>query len=469
MRSCESVPIHLMDIKVEANGGEQQDYQSLRASIETDSILPEPARPDSLPSTTNGDVIPTQTTQSPLSNSPASSLKGHGLRRWRRVKRDVNKEDNNPGTDTSKILKRGLSIAEPAKIFNESNQTSKQPGPADLKSVPEEPFIQATEFDLFEVVASSLVGIQSEDSNEHSSESSVTPSISKSYREGFERDMDRGRNLRGKVLGGVAHSRAQRRKAGALQINKKTKGGQEIKSAKDNDSNFRSSGIILEESESICSNGMESPGIENHDEGIAGEDILKELSENHGEDDEETSRHDHQEEDVREENPSEGGKVDTNLHPDEDLFAEPLRLLHATQEALAKEVQMLEEISREESICPNDKEEDKANSDREMEELEALYIKSMEGEICCLLLSEAVEKERRAMREETAVLDRQLEKVTESCRRLQRVEELLGFHNGICKTSLYWIAQLGLLFLAMAALGLQVFFPPIDGGSDVPT
>ena len=132
------------------------------------------------------------------------------------------------------------------------------------------------------------------------------------------------------------------------------------------------------------------------------------------------------------------------------------------------EIQNLGEISKDLSSWPN--ESQKETQEKEMNELDGLFRKSVEGEVNCLVLSAAVREERRrGERKKVVVLERQLEQIAESCKGLERVEEVLRLQNGVCRVSFYWLAQVVLLLLAMVAVVEQIFFSAGSGGSAVPT
>lgn len=287
------------------------------------------------------------------SPSPASTAKGYGLRRWRRVRRDMSKEEG-VIADPSRMLKRGLSITESSKVLNENKQKSDREAKNPAASIDSRslqggvPNAQDIELELLEAAGSFSVGKNSENSDERSNTSSAAGSITRPNREGlgYEKERDQARIFRGKFSGNAAQSRVQRRKGVPPQINKKLRGDQ-AKLEKDDshssvESDLRSSDAVYEQWGSTSSNGKQSEGWSlNHDglidhvETHGSEDSLEGVCRGDGEDVEDASR-DELHEDMFGKDDLEGRKSSTPPEKDGDPFAESLNLLHAAQETLEK-------------------------------------------------------------------------------------------------------------------------------------
>ncbi|CAA7409561.1 unnamed protein product [Spirodela intermedia] len=529
-------------VKVETNGDVVHKEHPMKGVADSDEIgnwavdqsLPKSAGYNPVAGKMNGDAIRVAATspmpnptpdQSPASGpivdasaspSPASTAKGYGLRRWRRVRRDISKEEG-VITDPSRVIKRGFSVTESSKVLNENKQKSDLEGKdlaasIDSRSLQGVSNAQDIELELLEAVGSFSVGKNSENSDERSNTSSAAGSITRTNHEGlgYEKERDRARNFRGKFSGNVAQVRGQRRKGGPLQINKKLRGDQ-VKLEKDDshssvESDLRSSNAVYAQWGSTSTNGKQSEGSSNFDglvdhvETQVTEDSLEGLYRSDGEDVADTSR-DELHEDVFGKDNLESRQSCTPSEIDGDPFAESLNLLHAVHETLEKEIHLLGKIGRDASARPNHEEGEGSSSasvenelnqeealhktnqleEKEMEEeLEGLFRKSVEEEVKCFIFSAALGEARahgeppvnerlRAAEEEAALLKRRLEQVAAFCRGLEGTEEVLRLRHGVYNVSLRWLAQLVLLLVAVVALVVQIFFSSGDGGGMVPT
>ncbi|CAK7323896.1 unnamed protein product [Dovyalis caffra] len=232
---------------------------------------------------------PSLMTKSPAGGSPPVT-KGFGLKKWRRIRRDVVK-DASASADNSKVLKRVFSGAvNPAKPTNlmpvEVMQNSEgSVGSANL-------FRNVALGDAFVTRGSSLesrfavasafaAGTDSENSEDRSSKSSTAASAPRvrhdlSAVSGYARDKNRVKNLGGKSVG----SSAQQGK-GWVENSKKPR-GERVKIEKENshssmESDSRSSNFVFMQGDcSVTSNRKQSGRSmnydrENSDEAHAGE------------------------------------------------------------------------------------------------------------------------------------------------------------------------------------------------------
>ena len=239
--------------------------------------------------------------------TPGSTAKGFGLRRWRRVKRDVSKDDGS-GSDSSRILKRGLSISESTKVSNENLpkgnfQEEEFSVSVDSRTVESVSSVHSPDLEILETATGFSVGMNSEDSDERIGREGL----------GNEKERDRVRNLRAKSLG-------QRGKGVSLEIKKKIRGDQAVKPEKEDshssvESDLRNFDAEYERFDGAKSNGILDHGKEEDVEETAREDLKRDAS---GEDDVEER------------------EVEASPDHDEDPFSEPLDLLRAAQETLER-------------------------------------------------------------------------------------------------------------------------------------
>ncbi|CAA6672378.1 unnamed protein product [Spirodela intermedia] len=510
-------------VKVETNGDVVHKEHPMKGVADSDEIgnwavdqsLPKSAGYNPVAGKMNGDAIRVAAT-SPMPNSTPdqSPASGSISIRWRRVRRDISKEEG-VITDPSRVIKRGFSVTESSKVLNENKQKSDLEGKdvaasIDSRSLQGVSNAQDIELELLEAVGSFSVGKKSENSDERSNTSSAAGSITRTNHEGlgYEKERDRARNFRGKFSGNVAQVRGQRRKGGPLQINKKLRGDQ-VKLEKDDshssvESDLRSSNAVYAEWGSTSTNGKQSEGSSNFDGLVDHVETQKRW-----EDVEDTSR-DELHEDVFGKDNLESRQSCTPSEKDGDPFAESLNLLHAVHETLEKGTLPLlastfsvvpsfdylnpsaGEIGRDASARPNHEEGEGSSSasvenelnqeealhktnqleEKEMEEeVEGLFRKSVEEEVKCFIFSAALGEARahgeppvnerlRAAEEEAALLKSRLEQVAAFCRGLEGTEEVLRLRHGVYNVSLRWLAQLVLLLVAVVALVAQIFFPP---------
>ncbi|KAM1341327.1 hypothetical protein ACFX2F_005795 [Malus domestica] len=285
--------------------------------------------------------------KSPGGGSPPT-VKGRGLRKWRRIKRNFAKGDkDNAVDDSSKVLKRGLSgngspvksKNSPIEIRHNTREGSvgsvnmlRNVGVVDGFAIP-----GSSSDSRFSVGTAFAAGADSENSEDRSSKSSTAASVPKPK---FElpaafvhaRDKSKMKSTSGKS---VSNS-AQRAQQGKTQVesSKKHRGDRgtiEMENSYSSmESDSRSSNFVFMQSPILTSNGKQSGRSMSHD----------------GENSDEVH--------ASEPHPTDlpwmaNGGTNKNHRSltDQDPLVESILNLHSVQEALAKEVQKFGEIGKE--------------------------------------------------------------------------------------------------------------------------
>uniref|UniRef100_A0A6V7QR41 Aconitase/3-isopropylmalate dehydratase large subunit alpha/beta/alpha domain-containing protein n=1 Tax=Ananas comosus var. bracteatus TaxID=296719 RepID=A0A6V7QR41_ANACO len=322
-------------IKVEINGDLDSETNSPTKIGAGDKIGGEKgslARPGEAASSSspkeseaNGDAI-----EGEISSKPAPP-KGYGLKKWRRYRRDSNKEGSSHA-DSAQDHKRRLS---------------------DSQNRPEEQHKQKSD-DLGLLIASAgfSIGADSENSEDRSSKSSTAASAPRFRHEsvGFGRERGRAKSGSGKGSGHVVQQRTPRGsgsgRGSGLDASKKSRGDWARivveNSHSSVESDLRSSNAAFVRSSSMVSNGKHSEKSvsydgENSDDGQQSEEVRSAYYTENGSA-ENFSREDA---DRVEEN---GEKNDS--HSDIDPFVESIVLLRTAQEALETEIQKLVEMGK---------------------------------------------------------------------------------------------------------------------------
>ncbi|KAF2325679.1 hypothetical protein GH714_032577 [Hevea brasiliensis] len=231
------------------------------------------------------------TAKSPIMGSPTMT-KGYGLRKWRRLKREVVK-DANASADNSKVLKRGLSSSG-TKLINLLPAVIKQNSEGSTGSAnvlrnagvidglaTRGPCLESS----FAVGSAFVLGIDSENSEDRSSKSSTAASAPRLRYDlpavlGYMRERNRI-NLSGKS---VASSIQQVSQGKVRAESSKKPRGDKVKIEKENshssmESDSRSSNFVFMQGVcSVTSNGNQSENYdgENSDDGHAGEQQFSE-------------------------------------------------------------------------------------------------------------------------------------------------------------------------------------------------
>ncbi|KAK7322399.1 hypothetical protein VNO77_25778 [Canavalia gladiata] len=295
-------------------------------------------------------------------NSKGTPTKGFGLKKWKRIRRNVVK-DPNSSVDLGKVLKRGLS-------GNNANLSENQPFLRDVKEKNDgslNMFGNVVFSDGFAIHGSSsdsryalgsgfVVGTDSENSEDWSSKSSTAASEPK-----LKNEKSRSRNVNSKHLANSAQ-RVQQGK-GRVECSKKPGGSGRVKIEKENsfssmESDSRSSnfkqGVFA-----VTSNGKHSSRPNVYDGGNSGE---AHTSEHFTEGVEASYGNENivEDEDLLPENlatnlswdVTEEKSVNNQSSAIEDPLIESISSLQAVQEALEEEVQKFREIGVE-AISPD--------------------------------------------------------------------------------------------------------------------
>uniref|UniRef100_A0A1D1Z2A2 WPP domain-interacting protein 1 n=1 Tax=Anthurium amnicola TaxID=1678845 RepID=A0A1D1Z2A2_9ARAE len=317
---------------------------------------------DPMPAESPPEGMVSDTTSAPT----PSTTKGFGLRRWRRIRRDLSK-DGAAIADASRILKRGLSITEPSKVKNENKQKSQCEDESSVASVNSRNMQSASnsistikaldpDLELLGVVGGFSVGIDSENSDDRSSRFSTAASAPKPKQEGlgYGRDKNRVKNLGGKASGHAVQPRGQRGKGVLIDITKKLREDQ-VMFEKENshssvESDLRSSTAVFAQWGSTTSNGRQSEGSmnydgENQEEAQVSEEVQAGFYKDTGQDIDDTSRDDPHADMLGKDKMEASKKCLSNEGGDP--FVESIILLQAAQEALDNEVKKFGEIGRE--------------------------------------------------------------------------------------------------------------------------
>ncbi|KAH7545478.1 WPP domain-interacting protein 2 isoform X2 [Ziziphus jujuba] len=312
---------------------------------------------------------------SPVPESKSPSTKGYGLKKWRRIRREFNKDASASVVDTSKILKRGLSAPgnsiKPQRLPLETKHNSGgSVGSANLLNNVGalDGFAMHTSGSdsRFAVGSIFAAGTESENSEDRSSKSSTAASAPKARYDlpavvGHVKN--RMKNVSGKNF--VNSTQRVQEGKGKAESSKKHR-GERVKIEKENshssvESDSRSSNFFFMQGATLASNGKQSGRSmsydgENSDEGHASERHFSEevqtgYSEENVEEVEVLSEDDLVADvysGVKEEKSENNGFM-----KDQDPLVESILSLQSVQEALEKEVKKLEEIGKEPLPSPN--------------------------------------------------------------------------------------------------------------------
>ncbi|CAL9748112.1 unnamed protein product [Musa acuminata subsp. burmannicoides] len=214
--------------------------------------------------------------------SKPAPLRGYGLKRRRRIRRDTSK-DVISNVDSAQILGRRLSHAEPSKARDDNKHMSDGEGEgkgsaASLASmnIGGTPFLVAPtsldpELDFLVTAAGFSIGIDSENSDDHSSKSSTAASAPRLPYEdiGLGRDRSKPRIGGGKGSGHAVQQRGQRAKGGRIDTGKKFRENR-VKNEMENsyssiESDLMSSNMAFVRVDSMGSNGKQSEKSINFD------------------------------------------------------------------------------------------------------------------------------------------------------------------------------------------------------------
>ncbi|KAH6778664.1 hypothetical protein C2S51_009976 [Perilla frutescens var. frutescens] len=364
--------------------------------------------------------------------------KGYGLKKWRRIRRDSNR-DGGSSIDTGEtVAKESRSPgANPSKRVQYAERKEKSEGSVSSTNA------VVRSFDGFALLDDSGLGLSpsfaagtdSENSEDRSSKSSTAASAPKMKYEipvmgGFPRDKSKMSSLNGKSLMQPLQFGQQRGK-GRTETSKKPR-GERVKIEKENshssvESDSRSSNFVFVQGTFSVNNGIRNEGTNEYD-GENGDEVQgigKQVNDGHqgvyGNDDgggfEDLSPDD------------ERGENHGRLR-DSDPLAESIRALQSAQEALEREVLKFKEIGNDVSIdgavfselCTESIDaEEKLQETRGQEgsqrfsqvlqsndvvtELEELFKQKVEAEVEYLAISRTVQKLRVAAVDQISVLE----------------------------------------------------------------
>lgn len=288
--------------------------------------------------------------------------KGNGLRKWRRIKRDL-KKDGSSSADSAQILKRRLPNTESSKSDEENKLKSKAEGEdsvaslesrnADMNPLPVG--TGALDVELERLASSGFsIGMDSDNSEDHSSKSSTATSAPRLRHEVLASGKERGRL---KILSGKGSTRlglqkVQQGRGGTVDINKKSKGDlarfEKENSLSSVESDLRSSVVGAVQCDSVVdSNGKHnrrSLNFDEHsDEVHTGEEVRSGYYKENGKA-ENLSREDLDSELLEVNNQkSENFQSSSDLDP----FLKSMVFLQEAQEALEKEIEKIAAIGKE--------------------------------------------------------------------------------------------------------------------------
>ncbi|KAJ0986970.1 hypothetical protein J5N97_005326 [Dioscorea zingiberensis] len=290
--------------------------------------------------------------------SKQAAVKGYGLKKWRRIRRDMNKEGS-ASVDSGIILKRRLSLAEAPKSRDDNKLKNDSDGEAEIEAEESVASLESRnagitgmashqittgslgpELELLVTSTGFSVGAESDNSDEWSGKLSAVSAPRLRHETGFGRDRSRVKSSgRGSVH--ALQQRGQRGRSSAIDISKKISGDQ-IRFEKENsfssvESDLRNPSVVFGRRGSLFSNGKHSErplsfGGEHSDEGQASEEV-KENGRN------EDLDSDQAEESVK-------NCASSTLQSDTDPLAESIMLLQVAQEALENEIQKFGEIAK---------------------------------------------------------------------------------------------------------------------------
>ncbi|XP_072972366.1 WPP domain-interacting protein 1-like [Typha angustifolia] len=274
--------------------------------------------------------------------SNPSPKKGYGLKKWRRIRRDLNKEGSS-GIDSSSIHKRRLSLPEPSKgrmeIKEKSDAEDESPAGSVESGIMERPQLAVAPGDLdpdlgLLVAATGFsVGVDSDNSEDRNSRSSTAASGLGRERSRMKSSQQRGPRGRGGV-----------------DVGKKSRGSQakaQVESLHSSvGSDSRTDEAALMRQGSVISNGKQSEMSVNYDggqtdEGPKSEEGLSAYYEENG------GTGSPLREDIDADPQEKNAEKSESSQSDVDPFVQSIVMLQTVQEALESEIQKLVEIGKE--------------------------------------------------------------------------------------------------------------------------
>ncbi|XP_019070498.1 WPP domain-interacting protein 2 [Solanum lycopersicum] len=296
--------------------------------------------------------------------------KGFGLKKWKRMKRDAQRQDGDSSVNSGKLLKRGLASefanAEKPATFAVGRIQKSDGSVSSTNAVFMNPGVLS---DGFGVIGDSGLAMgpnfiavsESENSEDRSSRSSTAASAPKARYEapvhlGYPSDKHWLRSLSGKSLSTSAQKPHQRK--GRAETCKKPR-GERVKIEKENshssmESDSRSSNFLFMQGDFATSNGTKGERSMNYDEESSdeaqdrerpiGEELGAGLERGNDRESENVSK-----EDLAAESPWDVNEEKSENHgssTDHEPLTESIFNFHAAQEALASEIQKFKEIGK---------------------------------------------------------------------------------------------------------------------------
>ncbi|KAL8469544.1 hypothetical protein ACS0TY_032401 [Phlomoides rotata] len=406
-----------------------------------------------------------------VSSLHTSVRKGHGLRKWRRIRRDSNR-DGDSSIDTDRMMvvhDLPNSGVKPSKRMQYSDGKQKSEGSvSSTKAV-------VRNMDGFALLDDSGVGLgspfaagtDSENSEGQSSKSSTAASAPRIKNEipmfmGSPRDKSMMRSLSGKIL---AHNMQRgRQEKGWTESTKKAR-GERVKIEKENshsslESDSRSSNFVFMQGTYPVNNGMPNERPNDYDEGDSDEVLgsRQQINDGYGKDGEggygDSSPVAGSSSKIREKRTENHCSI-----TEQDPLDESISALHSAQEALEKEVLKFKEIGNSASVdgsisdlCAEFTDEEQILHKRRGEqsqggegfqsfsrtsqsevvetanegaitELEDLFKQKVEAEVEFLAISRAVQKLRVAAGDHITVLEEQKALASEQTQILDKLGE----------------------------------------------
>ncbi|XP_074320458.1 WPP domain-interacting protein 1-like isoform X2 [Silene latifolia] len=203
----------------------------------------------------------------PFSPNSPQTTKGHGLKKWRRIRREFTKESTS-NVDSTKVLKRGSSNILEVKKSNDGSVSStcafvNSPGHVDLFSNP-------TPSSSYPVALGTTFSAGADDSDDRSSKSSTAASAPK-YKHDHQREKHRLKNVSGRHLNSSGQ-RSQLAKGNSQVDTSKKPRGERINVEKENslssmESDSRSySSVFRRGSSSVNSDQVQSGNYNEEDD-----------------------------------------------------------------------------------------------------------------------------------------------------------------------------------------------------------
>ncbi|XP_042010373.1 WPP domain-interacting protein 2-like [Salvia splendens] len=441
-------------------------------------------------------------------STPTPTRKGFGLKKWRRIKRDVNR-DGDSGTDAVAVVAQDS----PREVSsNPSKRAQKSEGSVSSTNAVVRNFDGSALLDESSLGLSPLfaAGTDSENSEDRSSKSSTAASAPRMRYEipvigGFPRDKSKISSYNGKNLTHAVQY-GQHGK-GRIEASKKAR-GERVKIEKENshssvESDSRSFNFVFMQGAFSLNNGRLSEGINEYD-GQNGDEVQgigkqgKDGNQSgYGND---SGRGGFEDFSPEEENENHGPIRD------KDPLSESMRALQSAQEALEAEVLKFKEIGNDVSVdgpvsdlCYEfiDVEQKLQETSGEgsqsflqsqrgtsdvVTELEDLFKQKVEAELEYLVLSRTVQKMRvaavdqiTALEEQKALssvqtqvlhqlgdaehkaasLKKQADKLENFCEEIASADEILKLQKGAFKHGSCFVMQLVLLFVILGVFILQ--------------